>query len=105
MHALRRPQVPPEATSEWRLNAADPSARASVWRSLWTSRELVALLASRALRVPYKQTALGVVWVLLQPIASVAIFTLVFGRLAGISSQGVPYPLFALLGFVVWTYF
>jgi ABC-2 type transport system permease protein/lipopolysaccharide transport system permease protein len=42
---------------------------------------------------------------LLQPIATVAIFTLIFGRLAGISSEGVPYPLFALLGFSVWTYF
>lgn len=97
--------MPREAASEWQENAAGPVARTHVWRSLWESRELVALLAARDLRVRYKQTALGVVWVLLQPIASVAIFTLVFGRLAGISSQGVPYPLFALVGFVVWTYF
>jgi ABC-type polysaccharide/polyol phosphate export permease len=97
--------VPPEAASEWQENAAGPVARTRVWRSLWKSRELVALLAARDLRVRYKQTALGVVWVLLQPIASVAIFTLVFERLAGISSQGVPYPLFALVGFIVWTYF
>lgn len=95
----------PEAAPEWRLNAAGSAARIPVWRSLWGSRELVALLAARDLRVLYKQTSLGVIWVVLQPIASVAIFTLVFGRLAGISSQGVPYPLFALLGLIVWMYF
>ena len=97
--------MPPEALPEWQQNVAGPVGRSSVWRSLWRSRELVALLATRDLRVRYKQTALGVIWVLLQPIASVAIFTLVFGRLAGISSQGVPYPLFALLGLIGWTYF
>ena len=95
----------PEAAPEWRLNAAGPVARTPVWRGLWGSRELVALLAARDLRVLYKQTSLGIIWVVLQPIASVAIFTLVFERLAGISSQGVPYPLFALLGLIVWTYF
>ena len=97
--------MPPEPAPAWQQNAAQPVVRTPVWRSLWRSRELVALLAARDLRVRYKQTALGVIWVLLQPIASVVIFTLVFGRLAGISSQGVPYPLFALLGLIVWTYF
>jgi len=76
-----------------------------VWLSLWRSRDLVGFFAARDLRLRYKQAALGVAWVLLQPIASVAIFTVVFGRLAAISSEGVPYPLFALLGFTVWTYF
>jgi ABC-type polysaccharide/polyol phosphate export permease len=76
-----------------------------VWLSLWRSRDLLAFFALRDLRVRYKQAALGVAWVLLQPIASVAIFTVVFGGLANISSQDVPYPLFALLGFSVWTYF
>jgi ABC-type polysaccharide/polyol phosphate export permease len=76
-----------------------------VWLSLWRSRDLVAFFALRDLRLRYKQAVLGVTWVLLQPIASVAIFTVVFGRLADIDSQGVPYPLFALLGFGVWTYF
>ncbi len=95
----------PETAPPWRQNVAEPGARAPVWRSLWSSRELIGLLAGRDLRIRYKQTALGVIWVLLQPIASVAIFTLVFGRLAGISSQGVPYPLFALVGLVAWAYF
>jgi ABC-2 type transport system permease protein/lipopolysaccharide transport system permease protein len=73
--------------------------------SLWRSRDLLAFFALRDLRLRYKQAALGVAWVLLQPIASVAIFTAVFGRLAGITSEGVPYPLFALVGFTAWTYF
>ncbi len=59
----------------------------------------------RDIRVRYKQAVLGVLWVLLQPIATVAIFTVVFSRLARIDSQGIPYPLFALVGMVVWSYF
>ena len=89
----------------WNSNSAGAVTRTPVWRSLWQARDLVAFFALRDLRLRYKQAALGVAWVLLQPIATVAIFTVVFGRLAGISSEGVPYPLFALLGFSVWTYF
>lgn len=100
-----RMMPPSDAAPKWQQNAAEPGARPPAWRSLWRSRDLVSFFALRDLRVRYKQAALGVIWVLLQPIASVAVFTLVFGRLAGISSQGAPYPLFALLGLVVWTYF
>ena len=89
----------------WNSNSAGAVTRTAVWGCLWQARDLVAFFALRDLRLRYKQAALGVAWVLLQPIATVAIFTLVFGRLAGISSEGVPYPLFALLGFSVWTYF
>jgi ABC-2 type transport system permease protein/lipopolysaccharide transport system permease protein len=72
---------------------------------LWRSRELVGYLALRDLRLRYRQAALGVLWVLVQPIASVVIFTVVFGRMAAVDSDGVPYPLFALVGMVTWTYF
>jgi ABC-type polysaccharide/polyol phosphate export permease len=95
----------PDTTSAWRQNAADPGTHTAAWRSLWRSRDLIGFFALRDLRVRYKQAALGVIWVLLQPIASVLIFTLVFRRLAHIGSEGVPYPLFALLGMVIWTYF
>jgi len=61
--------------------------------------------ALRDLKLRYRQAFLGVVWVLAQPVATVAVFTLVFSRLAGIDSEGVPYPLFALVGTVTWTYF
>jgi ABC-2 type transport system permease protein/lipopolysaccharide transport system permease protein len=72
---------------------------------LWRARELIGYFALRDLRLRYRQAVLGVVWVLAQPLASVAIFTLVFSRLAGVDSEGVPYPLFALVGMVSWTYF
>jgi ABC-type polysaccharide/polyol phosphate export permease len=98
--------VPPaDPPSEWHRNAAALGRGTAAWAALWRSRDLVGYFALRDLRVRYKQAVLGVVWVLLQPIASVVIFSLVFGRLADIDSQGVPYPLFALLGMVVWTYF
>jgi ABC-type polysaccharide/polyol phosphate export permease len=94
-----------DAAPEWRENAARPGPSDATWASLSRSRDLIALLALRDLRLRYKQAVLGVVWVLIQPIISVAIFTLVFSRLAGIGSENVPYPLFALTGLVVWTYF
>lgn len=72
---------------------------------LWRARELVGYLALRDLTLRYRQAALGVLWVLLQPVASVAVFTVVFHKLAGIDTEGVPYPLFALVGMVTWTYF
>ena len=89
----------------WHHNSARAGSRTPVWVTLWRSRDLLGFFALRDLRLRYKQAALGVAWVLLQPIASIAIFTAIFGRLAGISSEGAPYPLFALVGFVVWTYF
>jgi ABC-2 type transport system permease protein/lipopolysaccharide transport system permease protein len=75
------------------------------WTVLWRSRELIGYFALRDLRLRYRQAALGVVWVLFQPIATVVVFTIVFSRLAGVGSEGIPYPLFALVGLVTWTYF
>jgi homopolymeric O-antigen transport system permease protein len=72
---------------------------------LWTSRELVLILALRNVKVRYKQTALGVGWAILQPLAGVAIFTLVMRRLANVPSEGIPYPVFVYAGLAVWTYF
>ena len=87
----------------WRENGGRGLAQPA-GRTLWRSRELIGFFALRDLRVRYKQATLGVVWVLLQPLATVVIFTLVFSRLARVASEGVPYPLFALVGMVVWTY-
>lgn len=72
---------------------------------LWIFRELFYFLAWRDVKVRYKQTILGIVWVILQPLVSMAIFTLFFGRLAQIPSDGVPYSLFALTGLVPWLFF
>ena len=76
------------------------------WSDIFAHRDLLYFLAWRDLKVRYKQTVLGVAWAILQPIFMMLIFTLLFGRLAGLNSQlSVPYPLFALAGLVPWTFF
>ncbi len=72
---------------------------------LWTYRELLYFLTWRDVKVRYKQTVLGAAWAILQPLFMMIIFSLFFGRLAGVDSKGVPYPLFALAGLVPWTFF
>ncbi len=74
-------------------------------RELWSYRELIYFLVWRDVKVKYKQTAVGVVWALLQPLALVAAFSVFFGRLAGTPSDGAPYPLFALTALLPWQVF
>jgi lipopolysaccharide transport system permease protein len=71
----------------------------------WASREIAVVLALRNIRIRYKQTFFGVAWVLLQPLAAVGIFTLIFGRLAQLPSEGIPYAVFVYPGLAVWLYF
>ena len=78
--------------------------RALDLRELWRFRELVYFLALRDIKVRYKQTALGVAWVLLQPLLAMGIFSIVFGQ-RGLAANGVPYPLFVVSGLVPWFYF
>lgn len=79
--------------------------RALDLREIWNYRELLWILAGRDIKVRYKQTALGVAWVILRPVLSVAIFTAVFGYLAKIPSEGYPYPVFVLSALIPWTFF
>jgi lipopolysaccharide transport system permease protein len=72
---------------------------------LWAYRELLYFLAWRDVKVRYKQTLLGALWAILQPLLTMMIFTLVFSRIAKIPSDGIPYPLFAFSGLVPWTFF
>ena len=72
---------------------------------LWEYRELLYLFVWREVKIRYKQTALGVGWAVLQPLVTMAIFTLFFGRLAGLPSDGVPYPVFAFAALVPWQLF
>jgi lipopolysaccharide transport system permease protein len=72
---------------------------------LWEYRELVYFLVWRDVKVRYKQTVLGVAWAVIQPIVTMIVFSLFFGRLAKIPSDGVPYPLFNLAGLVPWNLF
>jgi lipopolysaccharide transport system permease protein len=74
-------------------------------KDIWAYRELLFFLTWRDVKVRYKQTALGAAWAILQPLFMMIIFTIFFGRLAGVASQGIPYPLFALAGLVPWTFF
>jgi len=72
---------------------------------LWQYRELLYFLTWRDVKIRYKQTVLGASWALLQPLLTMLIFTLIFGRVAKIPTGGVPYPLFALVGLAPWTFF
>ncbi len=74
-------------------------------RDLWTYRELLYFLTWRDVKVRYKQTALGVAWAIIQPLVTMLIFTLFFGRLAGVPSDNIPYPIFAYAGLLPWTFF
>lgn len=75
------------------------------WSALWEYRELGYVLIWRDLAVRYKQTAIGVAWVILQPLITMLIFTAVFGRMAKVPSDGVWYPVFSLTALLPWTYF
>lgn len=79
--------------------------RALDLRELWRYRELLWFLAVRDIKVRYKQTALGVAWAVLQPLLTMVVFSIFFGKLANIPSDGVPYPLFALVGLLPWQLF
>lgn len=70
----------------------------------WTYRELLYFLTWRDIKVRYKQTAVGVLWAILQPVLTTAIFTVIFSTIARFDSKGIPYPLFALSGFLVWLF-
>jgi lipopolysaccharide transport system permease protein len=74
-------------------------------RELWEYRELLYFLAWRDIKVRYRQTVLGALWAILQPVMTMVIFSLVFGRLAQIPSDGLPYPVFSYAALVPWTFF
>ena len=72
---------------------------------LWAYRELLYFLVWRDIKVRYKQTALGALWAVIQPFFTMVVFSLFFGRLAGVKSDNVPYPIFAYAALVPWTFF
>jgi lipopolysaccharide transport system permease protein len=76
------------------------------WRDLWRYRELFEVLAWRDVAVRYKQTIIGVAWALLRPVLTMAVFTVIFSRLAKLPSEGnAPYPLMVMAGMLPWTFF
>jgi len=74
-------------------------------RDLWVFRELLYFLTWRDVKVRYKQTALGVTWAILQPLLTMVVFSLFFGKLAKVPSDGIPYPIFNFVGLLPWTFF
>lgn len=74
-------------------------------RDLWNYRELIYFLTWRDIKVRYKQTFLGVVWAILQPLLAMAIFSLIFGKFAELPSDGVPYPIFTYAALLPWQLF
>jgi len=74
-------------------------------RELWEYRELLYFFAWRDIKVRYKQTAIGASWAIIQPFFTMVIFTLVFGRLARMPSDGIPYPIFSYTALLPWSYF
>jgi lipopolysaccharide transport system permease protein len=74
-------------------------------REFWEFRELLYFLVWREVKVRYKQTAIGAAWAIIQPLFTMVIFSIFFGRLAKVPSDGIPYPVFSLSGTVIWTFF
>lgn len=75
------------------------------WRDLWRYRELLYFLAWRDVLVRYKQTVIGIAWAVIRPLATMLVFALIFGRLAGLPSEGVPYPVLVLAAVLPWQFF
>jgi lipopolysaccharide transport system permease protein len=88
-----------------RLQPTTGFSRVLAPSELWRYRELAAQIALRDITVRYRQTALGAAWAVLQPVGFMVVFSLFFGQLAEVSSNGLPYPLFSLSALVPWTFF
>ena len=74
-------------------------------RELWDYKELMFFFTWRDLKVRYKQTAIGVAWAIFQPFITMVVFSVFFGKLAGIPSDGIPYPIFVYVGLLFWQFF
>jgi lipopolysaccharide transport system permease protein len=99
-----RPQ-PTLDTLQWTWNTPPRPWVPLDLRALWAYRELLYFLAWRDIKVRYKQTVFGVAWAIIQPVAMMVVFSVFLGRLAGVPSDGVPYPIFVYCGLVVWQAF
>ena len=94
-------------TSSYPITIIEPAKRwvALAQRELWAYRELLYFLVWRDIKVRYKQTALGAAWAIIQPFFTMVVFSIFFGRLAQMPSEGIPYPIFAFSGLVPWMFF
>jgi lipopolysaccharide transport system permease protein len=102
---IAQEETPPGKPESIRLQPTRGFSRVLSPRELWRYRDLALQIAMRDITVRYRQTALGAVWAVLQPVGLMVVFSLFFGHLAGVSSDGLPYPLFSLAALVPWTFF
>lgn len=96
--------ISPRENTEWRITPPRGWVELDL-AEIWRYRELLYFFVWRDLKVRYKQTAIGVVWVVLQPLMAMLVFTLFFGRLAKMPSGGLPYPVFYYSALLPWLYF
>jgi lipopolysaccharide transport system permease protein len=104
---LQAPAVRPDATARQPtvvIEANRKLLRLDL-RTIWEYRDLLYFLVWRDVKVRYKQTAIGIAWVILQPVLTMVVFSLVFGRFAKIPSDGLPYPVFMYAGLLPWNLF
>jgi len=94
------PVAPPETVIEPRKGWLSVN-----WLEIWRYRELLYFLTWRDVKVRYKQTVLGILWAFIQPFLKVVVFSVVFGRLAKMNSEGFPYPVFVYAGLLPWQFF
>ena len=106
LSAGRDGEVAPPSTSERVIILEPGRAERNYWRDLWHYRELFAILAWRDVSVRYKQTVIGVAWAVVRPFLTMVVFTIVFGRLAKLPSDGTaPYPIMVFAGMLPWFLF
>ncbi len=91
--------------SEHYLHIEAGRTEAQYWRDLWRYRELFYFLAWRDILVRYKQTVIGIAWALIRPFLTMVVFTVVFGKLANLPSQGAPYPILVFSAMLPWQFF
>jgi len=100
--SLHAPELPTEPL--FVVEARKPAVSTTL-KDLWTYRELLYFLVWRDVKIRYKQTLLGAAWAIIQPLLTMLIFTLIFGKVAKIDSNGIPYPVFAYAALLPWTFF
>ena len=105
--AITKPNLSASDVPEIPLVIIEPNQAALTLdvKGLWAARELFYFLIWRDIKIRYKQTAIGVAWAVLQPLFTMLVFTVFFGRLARVPSDNVPYPVFAYAGLLPWTFF
>ncbi len=90
---------------EFTLTIEAGKAERHYWMDLWRYRELFYILAWRDIAVRYKQTIIGVLWAVIRPLLTMVIFVIVFGKIAKLPSEGVPYPIFVFAAMLPWAFF